>query len=128
MIVLIIAIQISKNKKIFIENSLPILGSTSPNDWEEYKSDDNSIYVNIDISRYEFDEPPHIFTTLRGEIHHWKALGVNSLYDVTNQNFTIYLTSLEHLNHTLAQKNGWYIDYILFKKQNSNHISNKIDL
>ncbi len=95
-------------------------GNTAPSDWKDNSRGGGGIYVDIDLSGYEFSETPHYLTSIEGEKHHWDVGGVNSIYNATEKGFRVYIKWIYKIDKPLTRntaiENGWFIRWTAILK------------
>lgn len=70
-----------------------ICGGISPlTRWERTGRSD-TIQMNIDTSKCEFQSTPMYFTSISGEAGHYLLIGVNAIYEATKNGFLINVHS-----------------------------------
>jgi hypothetical protein len=91
-----------------------VFGKSNLSDWQTYAySNGNARGFKIDI---KFANPraeiPYVTTTLHG-INHWNTMGVTSIYNLTNQGFTVYIyPSQQTMSFDSLKTSLWEIQYI----------------
>ena len=86
-----------------------VVGQTEPGvGWATYSS---GVAIDIDTSVAEFTAMPFYFPTLHGSSHHWKAIGVTSVYKSSPSSFRIALRGTD-VDLSRARDNGWYIVWL----------------
>jgi len=75
--------------------------------WEKYSGDD-SLYMDIDTSKYNFSDNVRYFTSLQSNSGNWQAKGYTSIYKSSKNGFRIYL---QYNGNALkvAKDNSWKI-------------------
>ena len=107
---------------------MTIIGGMSSK-WEEYKSSiGRGFKTEVDLSTYDFEKTPIIFTSLNGISHHWVTMGSSSIYNSSVKKFEIYIFIPEDNKESLTLKKirekKWSINWIaLGKVRNSNNNS-----
>ncbi|TVM02997.1 MAG: hypothetical protein CV087_07570 [Candidatus Brocadia sp. WS118] len=71
----------------------------------------NAIYIDIDLSSYNFKEAPFVITFLAGQKNHWEAHGVNALYQFTPKGFRIYLHYRDGITPEQAKAWKWKLHW-----------------
>ena len=77
-------------------------------DWKVYSGDD-SLYMDIDTSKYNFSDNVRYFTSLQGNSGNWMATGYTSIYKSSKDGFRIYLRYNSGNALDAAKNNGWKI-------------------
>jgi len=92
-----------------------VAGKTSPDDWKSYNGTNTGYYVEVkfEIPR---EEVPIVLTSLHGTGCHWMTSGASSVYNLTNEGFSIYVCypSGISLDGMIGYK--WHIQYIAYYK------------
>lgn len=94
-----------------------VTGTVEPSEWQDYTIMDTGIYVTVNISSFNFTNPPKIFTSISSVngTHHWNLIGFSSIYNLTNVGFTVYAQCFDRdyiVRASDAVNNQWRLDYL----------------
>lgn len=90
-------------------------GLTVPSQWRQHNPRKNEgLFVDVDTSSAGFIKTPVYVTSLYGRRGHWMTTGGSSVCDPTPKNFRVYIRYADGspLARTVAQREGWYIEWI----------------
>lgn len=94
-------------------NTIIKQGKTKKGEWKDNDAGGGAIYVRVDTTSFNFKKTPHYITSIEGNKHHWDVSGVNSIYEVSETGFTVFIKWIGHGRETLTKevacKHGWYI-------------------
>jgi hypothetical protein len=85
-------------------------GSSDINDWKEYNQ--GAIFAKIDISKFQLENTPKIFTSITGLDNHWQVQGSHAIYNPSNLSFEVYIYGPE-VSVNYARDKKWTIEYLL---------------
>ena len=87
-----------------------VAGKTNPGEtgWETYRSLD--LVLKVDLRPYGFKETPCVVTSLHGHDCHWTTTGGSQPYDVSKDEFTIYVKCGEKPSE--ANQKMWHLHWI----------------
>lgn len=91
-------------------------GQTKPTDWKVYTSE--GLVVKVDISHLELKNPPIVITSIGGVLNHWSLVGGSAVYNVTANNFSVFIQWSQGgpLTTSQAVKYGWFLNYAVFNQ------------
>jgi len=107
-----------------LENAV-FTGRTRPCDWEcdiDPATGVIGISVHVDISHLGLTQTPVVLTSLVGDKKHRDTIGATSIYDLTNEGFTVrvrFVDEEDAVTTELAEKWGWYIEYAIYNQDNA---------
>lgn len=90
-------------------------GNTPTTNWKTYTGAAGVIYQTVDISQYNFQNPPKVLTSLSGISSHWTCLGMTHVTSLTKDSFIIYLKQVDSTSLTVgfATNYNWQVQYLL---------------
>ena len=72
----------------------------------------------MDLSSYNLDSSPYVYTSLDGDYWHWKILGMSNIYNLTKNGFRVYLSGANERDFTeltvsVAQDRNYKLMYMV---------------
>ena len=90
-IILFLLAIVLAHSGIAVERSDPRMYFGSTDDWQQYTSNPNGIYVDVDFSHLNLFFPPVVHTFLTCSSRCWTATGATSIYNLSRSGFRVYL-------------------------------------
>lgn len=91
--------------------------SGSTNAWIQYPTNTNGVYVEVSFADLNLKNIPDVTTYLQCKSYCWVVTGVNSVYNLTNTGFKIFLRFTQEvapLTVAKAVEYGFVLNYMIF--------------
>eukprot|EP01025_Chloroclados_australasicus_P024298 TRINITY_DN24411_c0_g1_i1.p2 TRINITY_DN24411_c0_g1~~TRINITY_DN24411_c0_g1_i1.p2 ORF type:complete len:123 (-),score=5.16 TRINITY_DN24411_c0_g1_i1:349-717(-) len=101
-----------------------VCGGSTPKcstDWKVYNP--VGITLTIDITKCGFSSVPYLVSSLHGNTRHWVSTGGSEVYDLSPNNFTVYVLyrKEEGPAHSLTPQEAnawcWHIQWIALQEE-----------
>ena len=98
----------------------PYYVSGNSSNWQKYTATPNGIFIDVDICDLGLTKTPVVTTSLTCTSSCWSVSGVDSIYNLTNKGFRVYIrfnADIGNLTVETALRDNYVLNYVVFPRE-----------